>query len=115
MIKFKCYFADACLSDYWGGHHLPWVCVPVGCETTFADLRYALHSEIAQGAIGGNNPLIDSDSDEIYQALRKAIDTDIQPRNVDTQSPFSDLEPIGENGTSESVYAFFVFEECEDE
>ena len=48
-------YTDTCLPDYFGGDSRPWVCIPVSpAGYTSRELRDAIKSEFALGAVGGN-------------------------------------------------------------
>ena len=93
--------ADTCLPDYWGGHHLPHISVPVSRDMTASDLRDALRGEVIQGAIAGAEAPADDD-DAAYAAMLDAV----QDLEILREQPFADLEE------DEDVYAFFVFLPC---
>ena len=58
-MKVSIAYTDTCLPDYFGGDSRPWVCVPVTERGyTSRELRAVILSEFAQGAIGGNDPLM---------------------------------------------------------
>jgi hypothetical protein len=122
MIKFECCHADTCLSDYWSGHHLPHVQIPVYRGMTLKDVKNAIRSELSQGAVMGstdNARLLSDDmvrpdeekqADRVIRAVYAAVNrmrlADPRKRNL-----FMDLEESEENDCCESVYAFFVFVE----
>ena len=121
MIKFECCHADTCLPDYWSGHHLPHVQIPVYRGMTLKDVKSALRSELSQGAVMGStdNARLLSDGmvreDEVKQADRvthAAYAAVNRMRLADKRKRklFMDLEEIDENDDCcDSVYAFFVF------
>lgn len=110
-IVLACQHADTCLPDYWSGHHLAHIQVPVDRDTTITQLRAALHSELSQGAIAGSDRRTRDDSEDFdnwLKAAHAAIDRDVRlkhPRT--TMRPFRDLETQLDDDYS--VYAFFVF------
>jgi hypothetical protein len=122
MIKFECCHADTCLSDYWSGHHLPHVQIPVYRGMTLKDVKSAIRSELSQGAIAGstdNARLLSADvvrqdegkqADRVTRAAYAAVNrmrlADKQKRKL-----FMDLEESTDDDCSYSVYAFFVFVE----
>lgn len=123
MIKFECCHADTCLSDYWSGHHLPHVQIPVYRGMSLKDVKSALRSELSQCAIMGssdNARLLSADvvrpgeekqarrvTRAAYAAVNRMSLADHRKRKL-----FMDLEEIDENDDCcESVYAFFVFVE----
>ena len=123
MIKFECCHADTCLSDYWSGHHLPHVQIPVYRGMSLKDVKSALRSELSQGAVMGrtdNARLLSADvvrENEVKQAdrvTRAAYAAVNRMRLADKRKRklFMDLEEIDENDDCcDSVYAFFVFVE----
>lgn len=108
-MKLTCALADVCLPDYWGGHHLPHVYVPVGPETTFADLREAIIGELWAGAVAGADatPEDTYENEDWYYAALRAVMCDVQPRDRGAEYPFRDLDSSEDD--LESVYAYFVF------
>ena len=113
MIKLHCLHVDTCLPDYWGGHHLPHIAVPVDRETTIETLRDSLMGEIWQGAIMGSDPRTFDDAEEyeeMLDAMRNAIKEDVHLRDKRMRYPFPDLEKETEE-TDCSVMAYFVFTE----
>jgi len=125
MIKFECCHADTCLSDYWSGHHLPHVQIPVYRGMTLAQVKREIKSELSQGAVMGstdNARLLSADMvrpDEVKQADRVTLAAYAAVNRMRLADPrkrklFMELEEIDENDCCESVYAFFVFVEMED-
>lgn len=112
-MELACIHADTCLSDYWGGHHLPHVAVPVNRDTTFADLRTMIIDELRAGAVAGADatPEETYENDDWYAAACEAVERDVQPRVPGTEYPFRDLDDYDEDEDEheESVYAYFVF------
>ena len=123
MIKFECCHADTCLSEYWSGHHLPHVQIPVYRGMTLAQVKSAIRSELSQGAVMGssdNARLLSADivrkdeakqADRVTRAAYAAVNrmslTDHRKRKL-----FMDVEECDEeNDCCDSVYAFFVFVE----
>ena len=64
--------ASTCLPDYWGGHHLPHISVPVCRSMTAGELRDALRDEVNQGAIAGADAPADND-DAAHAAMLDAV------------------------------------------
>lgn len=106
-LKLTCALADVCLPDYWGGHHLPHVAVPVHRDLTFADLRAAIIDELQAGAVAGAlaTPEDTYENKEWFAAAIRAVMCDVQPLHP---YPFRDLDSSADED-SESVYAYFVF------
>lgn len=113
--KLEACHADTCFPDYWSGHHLPHVQVPVTRDMTMVQLRAALHSELNQGAVAGSDPITRDDSGLRGEAWFKQAHTAINRIHVKTRTnkkPFAHLESDAEDDT-ETVYAFFVFRPIE--
>lgn len=122
-MKLECIHADTCLSDYWGGHHLPHVQVPVYRGITPKALRKAIHEELRMGYVMGADDdarLLSADivrpgeekrADALTRAAYAAINRDVRPAKKGTRRLFLDLEPTTDDG-AESVYAYFVFREA---
>lgn len=116
----ECLHADTCLSDYWGGHHLPHVCFPVWPNMTLAEIKECLHSEVSQGAIAGNIPeeLAYNTyelSEKGYREFYKAIES-IEGNNGKIEGFFSDIEAQDCEDCEdcgEYIYAYFVFQPVE--
>lgn len=97
-MRYTLAHADTCLPDYWGGHHLPHISVPVSRDMTAGALRDALRAEVNAGAIAGADAPADDD-DAAYGAMLDAV----QALEILHDLPFTDLEE------DEDVCAFFVF------
>lgn len=113
MSKLECVHADTCLPDYWGGHHLPHVQIPVMPGMSLREVRDALHSELNEGAVMGSDPIVRDDSgpegDKWYRRAHAAVNR-IRPATKGYRGGhFNDVE-VGDDD-SETVYAFFVFVE----
>lgn len=111
--------ADTCLPDYWSGHHLPHVQIPVYRNMTLAALRDAIRSEISQCAVMGSTddarllgdvpfttPEQEMRLNKLLSKIYAAINRDVRGAKKGQRVAFRDLEPQGED--DESVYAFFV-------
>lgn len=115
LIALHC---DTCLPSYWGGHHLPHIQVIVQKGDTLGELKANLLSELNQGAVMGSDAPAEDDT-EWYNAARRAVEkieaAGQTALNPDDTRLFLDLEETSEDDDgSESVYAYFVFEEGED-
>lgn len=110
-MKFECIHADTCLPDYWGGHHLPHISIPIYGSMSLKDIKKCLKYEIMEGAIAGNLPndgfCID---DKTYKAFNAAINR-IKPAIKGKRKFFTDIEYDDEYDFT--VYAYFVFREEE--
>lgn len=118
-MRYNIVHADTCLSDYWGGHHLPHVSVPVDGATTVKEVFDEIRSELNQGAIAGSLDWEVVESEEFHNACMQAVQ-ELVELNVDIldKSAFPNLEFYGEDDDGPSVMAHFVFvpeEEDDDE
>lgn len=110
----ECCHADTCLPDYWSGHHLPHVAIPVWPGMSLADIRRELLSELNQGAVSGSDmPREYEESDLFWLVVRRmrAAVRRMKPARKGQRRFFLDLEPQTED--DETVYAFFVFRPLE--
>lgn len=71
-LKLSVGLADVCMADYWGGHHLPHVQIPVHKHTTADEVRAMLTQEVAMDAVA-RLPEGRGESPEWYAAAIKAI------------------------------------------
>jgi hypothetical protein len=111
-------FYDACLPDYFSGHHKPVLQYPVDGSTTRKQLYNGLLSELAEGVINYEIDENKLDYDAIRQAIKDCIfwndncnDQDIIFPTLETLPEDSELE------SSDMCHALFVidWEEMEDE
>lgn len=119
----NCVLADVCLSDYWGGHHLPHVQIPVYKGMTLKEIKEAIRQAIRWGEVMGScdaayllaaewvGPDNEKAAERITRQAYAAINR-IKPAKKGQRKFFLDLEEQGEDDCSESVYAFFVFVEA---
>ena len=112
--QLECVHVDTCLPDYFGGHHLAWVCIPIYKALSLAEIKYALHSELNQGAIGGSDKRTRDNSGEIgdtwFYRAHAAVDR-IKPSKKGQRRFFADVETPDDDESDNCVYAYFVF--CE--
>ena len=104
----ECCHADTCLSDYWGGHHLAHIQVPVWNGMSLAELKKALMSELNEGAVAGAGYPGDHD-EQWYAAARDAVQAIEAKTAAGADNLFPLLEPQGDDEDAPTVYAFFVF------
>ncbi len=104
----ECIHADTCLSDYWGGHHLAHVQVPVWNGMSLAELKKALMAELNEGAVAGRDYPGDHD-EQWYAAARDAVQAIEAKTPAAAENLFPLLEPQSEEEDAPTVYAFFVF------
>lgn len=124
-ITLNCLHCDTCLPDYWSGHHLAHISVPVHRGMSAAAVRAALRDELRQGAVCGHDdiarmlsadlvaPEDESRTDAVTRAAYAAINRDVRPAEKGARRLFLDLEPeeTDSDDCRESVYAYFVFAE----
>lgn len=111
-LVLNCFHSDTCLADYWSGHHLPHVQVPVTNRTTFKELREALRYELSEGAIAGAAAQDILEDEAWYRAARAAINRDVRPAQRGLRRPFFDLEDSTDENDP-TVWAFFVFDHAD--
>lgn len=108
-LRLTCAHRDTCLPDYFGGDSRPWVNVPVHQGISMAALKAALHSELNQGTIGGNDERTRDDSgpagDLWFRAAHAAVNR--MRRAPGPRGMFRELEKLTVDDTA--VYAYFVF------
>ena len=107
-MNLSCVFADCCLPDYWGGHSLAHISVPVTNQTTMSQLKSALLSEVAEGAIAGSVAHEVTESEDWSDAAKLAIDRMETKTQGYTGAMFPNI-PDDEDDADYSVYAYFVF------
>lgn len=125
MIKFECCHADTCLPDYWSGHHLPHVQIPVYRGMTLAQVKSAIKNELILGAIAGNTdnarllsadmvrPDEEKQADQVTRAAYAAVNR-MRLADKRKRKLFMGLEESTDDDCCDSVYAFFVFVILED-
>lgn len=113
-MKYSLVHVDTCLSDYWGGHPLHHVSIPVDGATTVKEVYDQIRSELNQGAIAGSFDWETVELEEFHIACMKAVQ-ELEQSNTDilNKAAFPYLEPFDDSG--ESVMAFFVFVPEEEE
>lgn len=118
IYKLECAHVDTCLPDYWSGHHLPHVQIPVYNGMTLKEIKEQIKIELSQGAVAGSNndafllasdfvgPENEKDADQIFKAAIASVNR-LKPATKGQKKFFTDLEQTSED--DESIYAFFVF------
>ena len=104
----ECIHADTCLSDYWCGHHLAHIQVPVYNGMSLVELKKALMSELNEGAVAGSDYPGDYD-EQWYAAARAAVQAIEAKTAAGADNLFPLLVPQTEDDDVPTVYAFFVF------
>jgi hypothetical protein len=106
-------FYDACLPDYFGGHHKPVLQYPVDGNTTRKELYNGLLFELSQGVIDYQIDELQLDYDAIRQAIKDCIY--FKPEWHDNDILFPDLPAYKDLESDDSiVYAFFIVNWGED-
>lgn len=120
-MKMTCAHADTCLPDYWGGHRLPHVQIPVTRrKMSLAEIRRAIRSELAQGAVMGSCDearLLSYDyvsdekrADALTRAAYAAVNRDVRGARKGQRYVDTGVTEFGYD--EETVYMFFVFKEA---
>ena len=99
-------FYDACLPDYFGGHHKPVLQYPVDGSTTRKQLYDGLLSELSQGVIDYQIDQLNLDYDAIRQAIAECVFWNTKCDNNDIVFPH--LELWTDDDDCDSCCAFFV-------
>ena len=113
-MQYELIHADTCLSDYWGGHHLPHVATPA-YPMTRQQLADAINSEINAGAVCGAD--FSPEDENQYAAMHAAVDDALGECDAnglvfkEVESPEDDEDC----DCFESVYAYFVFKPVDGE
>lgn len=121
-MKLECLHVDTCLSDYWSGHHLPHVQVPVWHGMSMKEIKQSILNELHHGYVMGSTDeafllaadfTLLVDAEKRIHALTKAAYAAVRrmkPAKKGQRRFFTDLEKdVREDDNP--VYAFFVFVE----
>jgi len=111
-IILECSHVDTCLPDYWSGHHLAHVHIPVYHGMKLSEIKRELCNELNIGAIAGNDERTNDDhelNDQWHKAAMAAVNK-IKPNVKNQRRFFMELEKQTEDDDF-AVYAFFVFVE----
>ena len=117
-MNMSCNHAETCLPDYWSGHHLPHVQIPVTRQKmSLAEIRRAIRSELRQGAVIGNSEdarLLSYDyvadekrADALTRAAYAAVNRDVKGARKGQRFIDTGVTEFGYD--EETVYMFFVF------
>lgn len=121
-MKLECIHIDTCLPDYWSGHHLTHIQIPVYKGMSLKEIKESLKDEIRiyGGGLGGNTRLnyllgdyVDpEDEKESYKAIKAvyAAINRIKPTKKGQRKFFRDLDDQCEYDDN-TVYAFFILRE----
>lgn len=105
-MTIELYFVDVCLPDYFRGHHLPVLQVPVDGATTRQQIADMLHSELDRGVIDYQLDKSNIDYVDVHKAIDECLYFDEKRKHGDVVFP--DLDIYAEDSCDDSVYAFFV-------
>lgn len=106
----ECCYVRTCSPDYWGGHHMAHITIPVYGPMTMRDIKRALHTELNDGAICGNDERSWDDSGDIgdaWYARAHAAVNRIKPAEGHKGRFFKDIKQ--DEDADYLVYAYFVF------
>lgn len=110
---------DTCLPDYWRGHHLAHIQVPVWRGMTPKQLRQELRSELAHGCVMGSDELSDllrpdmpqedeAKAERAWRAALAAVNR-VRPAKKGARRLFLDLDEVDpDDDGADLVYAFFI-------
>lgn len=121
--KLNCCHVDTCLPDYWPGDQRAHISIPVYPGMKLKEIKEALRGELAQGAVMGSSRLAyllsadwvaPQDEGDAIAATRRAhaAINRLAPVWKYQKRFFLDL-PKTDDDDADSVYAFFVFVECD--
>lgn len=106
-MKLEICHVDTCLPDFWSGHHLPHIQIPVHRGMDVKTMKQYLIDELHNGPVMGVNEL----EEEWFRQARIAVGNCTE--KTDDYQPFSDLVDESDDEDAASVYAYFVFREVE--
>jgi hypothetical protein len=115
--------ADTCLPDYWSGHHLPHIQIPVWNGMTMKDIKAALRYELRNAYVSGSCDVarilqadwVPPSEEKLAEALTRAAYAAVnrmKPARKGQRKFFMDLEPEQEDNDY-SPYAYFVLRDKE--
>lgn len=103
-LGFDLNHVDTCSPDYWSGHHLPHLQIPVFKNMTLDDIKQALLSELNECVLGSlDYKIVESD---LFHYLAKQSISDMTPNDKNQTLFFTDLDEQNEEECT--IYAFFV-------
>ena len=117
-MKLEAAHVDTCLCDYWGGHHLPHIAIPVYRGITLESVKSSLLDELSQGCVAGAEAP-EEDDEQWYEAASAAVGA----LQATSEYPFKETlvdqededDDEGEFDYQEPCYAFFVFVELDED
>lgn len=125
IMKKQWSHVDTCLPDYWQGHTLPYVQIPVWHGMTLRAVKDSIRDEIHRGDIGGRNddarllsadmvrPGEEKQADALTRSAYAAVNK-MRLANSRKRRLFTDLEDSAEDDCGGSVYAYFILVDDED-
>lgn len=121
-MKLECLHIDTCLPDYWRGHHLPHVQIPVWHGMSMKEIKQSILHELHHGYVMGSTDeafllaadfILLVDDEKRIRALTKAAHAAVRrmkPAKKGQRRFFTDLKKdVWEE--DEPMFAFFVFVE----
>lgn len=123
-MKFEIVHVDTCLSGYWGGHHTAHVSIPVWNGMSLADVKSSILDEIIHGCVCGSDRTayllvgfddVDGEEvEEVYAAVRKAVDAMQAADGVNPDHLFNDLDVLDDDEVyDDPVQAYFLIVESD--
>lgn len=119
-MRLECCHADTCLPDYWSGHHLPHVAIPVYRGMTLNEIKDAIKDELRNGCVMGSTELAyllsadwvppekEKAANKATKAAYAAVNR-LKPARKGQRRFFLYLPE--ETDEYSTVYAYFVFRE----
>lgn len=105
----NCVFVDACLPDYWGGHHEPHISVPVYKGMPLIDLKEELTRELCHGCVCGSGDQSIYESEAWHNAALQSIQ-EVSLINPLAKTCFNDLDASTLAPDNDvCVQAYFIF------
>jgi hypothetical protein len=119
-MKLFCKHVDTCTPDYWQGHELPHVQIPVTSETKVYQVKQALKDALRWGDVGGRSTdsrLMSADFVQPHEEKRadrltRAAYAAVNRLRFKRRSNIFELSFCNDDN-AETIYAYFVFSEVE--
>ena len=114
--------ADTCLPDYWSGHHLPHIQIPVYRGMPLKQIKASMRDELRSAYVSGTCDVarilqadwVPPSEEKLAEALTRAAYAAVnrmKPAHKGQRKFFTDLEPTEDDDYS--VYAYFVLRDKE--
>lgn len=98
---------DTCFPSYFGGHHAPYLQIPVYKGISLKEIKQSLLSALNEGAVGGALDWELQQSQRLYKAMKAAINRIAPNVNFNHLHDCKDYEHCC--CCDGSVHAYFVF------